>query len=370
MRIEAITRVEEGLLVTVGGAEGRLFTWRWLLDHSDDPASVDPASKQRVVPTFDIAADVEPTHVRLADDGSLVHLGWADPDRETTCSAGLFEGLLVGLTQTATLLWQTDGEASKHHVFAFQDVLGDDEALLGWLDSVRRLGFGVVSGLPATEEAATSLAERIATPRSTVFGAMWRLASEMDEHQDSAYSTTFLEPHTDSTYMTDAPGTQLFCCLARTGSGGESILVDGFAIAEKLRSVQPAAFDILTSVHVPGRYVEPGVHLNAQRPPIRLGAAGNVEQVTFNNYDRAPFWLPEPQMSGFYDAYALFHDYIVDQSRWFELALRPGDALIFDNWRLLHGRQAYSGRRVFYGCYHNRDDFLSRRRVISRSVVS
>ena len=73
--------------------------------------------------------------------------------------------------------------------------------------------------------------------------------------------------------------------------------------------------------------------------------------MSFNNYDRAPFWLPEPQMSAFYEAYAALHELIIDESRWLEIRLEPGDALIFDNWRVLHGRRAYTGRRVFHGCY-------------------
>ena len=36
------------------------------------------------------------------------------------------------------------------------------------------------------------------------------------------------------------------------------------------------------------------------------------------------------------------------------------DALLFDNWRTLHGRMSYVGRRIFEGCYHNHEDFISR----------
>jgi len=217
MRIEAIERVDGGLLVALGREPGRVFTWRWLLDHSDDAVSVDPATKQRNVRTFEIPSTIEPTSVELAGDGSCLRLGWADPERETSCSAALFEAIILGPAPVSRKLWADGREAGARPVFGYDDVLADDRALLGWLDSIQRLGFGVVEGVPVTEEAATALAERIAAPRSTVFGSMWRLASEMDEHQDSAYSTTFLEPHTDSSYMTDAPGTQLFCCLERTG---------------------------------------------------------------------------------------------------------------------------------------------------------
>ena len=43
--------------------------------------------------------------------------------------------------------------------------------------------------------------------------------------------------------------------------------------------------------------------------------------------------------------------------------LAPGEALLFDNWRVLHGRAAYTGHRRLCGGYVNREDVESRRRV-------
>jgi trimethyllysine dioxygenase len=34
--------------------------------------------------------------------------------------------------------------------------------------------------------------------------------------------------------------------------------------------------------------------------------------------------------------------------------------LVFDNWRVLHGRGAFSGMRKMAGSYINREDFESR----------
>jgi gamma-butyrobetaine dioxygenase len=49
--------------------------------------------------------------------------------------------------------------------------------------------------------------------------------------------------------------------------------------------------------------------------------------------------------------------------------LEPGDLVGFDNRRVLHGRDAFdpgAGRRVLRGCYIDRDDVLSRLRVLRR----
>jgi len=40
--------------------------------------------------------------------------------------------------------------------------------------------------------------------------------------------------------------------------------------------------------------------------------------------------------------------------------LVPGRAVIFDNWRVLHGRSAFKGKRTMCGAYIGIDQFESR----------
>ena len=44
--------------------------------------------------------------------------------------------------------------------------------------------------------------------------------------------------------------------------------------------------------------------------------------------------------------------------------LQPGEAMLFDNWRVLHGRAAYTGLRRMCGGYLNREDLESRLRQL------
>lgn len=41
------------------------------------------------------------------------------------------------------------------------------------------------------------------------------------------------------------------------------------------------------------------------------------------------------------------------------IKLTPGTVCIFDNWRVLHGRALYTGRRRLVGCYVSRTHFTS-----------
>jgi trimethyllysine dioxygenase len=51
------------------------------------------------------------------------------------------------------------------------------------------------------------------------------------------------------------------------------------------------------------------------------------------------------------------------------MRLSPGTALLFDNWRTLHGRRAYQGFRWLCGAYLNKEDFDSKLRVLRKSVT-
>ncbi|MEZ5407056.1 MAG: TauD/TfdA family dioxygenase [Acidimicrobiales bacterium] len=368
--IEAIKPGPEGLTVRFERvAEPLTVPWRWLRDHSEDPASLDPATAQRLVDTFAIPADLTPASAELT--GPVVRVTWAGGgEPPSLVSVARLAGAAGLVPPTPVGLWSADDPLPDGPPWFDHDaVAAEDGALLAWLDAIEHRGLGLVRGVPPTAEAAEALARRIGYPRATIFGpAMWTLSSTVTDHEDSAYSTTFLEPHTDGTYTVDAPGLQLFACLDREGTGGESIAVDGFAAAERVRAADPEAFAVLARVEVPCQYLEPGVHLRATRPVLRVDRTGRLVQVSFNNYDRAPFLLPPDEMERWYDAYARLHAEINDRRHWLAIGLEPGQVLVIDNWRILHGRLGYTGTRVFEGCYHNREDFESRLRVLRATV--
>ena len=91
--------------------------------------------------------------------------------------------------------------------------------------------------------------------------------------------------------MHDAPGLQTLHCLQKDSVGGENQLIDGLAIAEKMRNEHPEYFKILSTINIPGRYIKTDTYLEAKRPLFRLNNQGKIVQVSFNNHDRAPFRL-------------------------------------------------------------------------------
>ena len=361
--IQAVRAHDHGVVISIAGVETEL-SWRWVRDHGEDPSSFDHATKQRRVYALDGDAVEAATHASLGvvEHQPVVMFTWANAE-STWITQATISGLLGGVTATPVVPWH---RASETAVTAGQvaSVLSDDAALAAWVGDIRTYGFGLLRGFAGGHPETTALAARIGNPASTIFGTTWDLASDVDAHDDTAYTQTFLAPHTDGTYMHHAPGLQMFCCTERDGTGGESVIVDGFALAETLRADYPQDFQVLTTVSVPGHYIEPGVELRTSRPAIQLDANGHVVQISMNNYDRSPMYLPADEMRDFYRAYGRLHELANDRSRWHSIRLEAGDVLINDNWRVLHGREAYAGGRRFVGCYLNHSDLESRIRTL------
>lgn len=338
---------------------------RWLRDHGDDPGSVDPRSGQRLVDTFaipadvaavDVAVDTERAEVRWSDGVTTAH----DLDRLRAVVADRRAPRPpLGREITIDRGMVPWSRAPEEPALLPATVLDDDAAWAGALARFRRDGWIMLEGVARGREPIDALAGRIGYPRRTIFGDVWEMRPGADEHLDSAYDTIALDVHTDGTYSHDAPGVIVFSQQERTGEGGASVLVDGFAVARDLSRVDPAAAELLTRFDIRGRYVEPGVDLVAERPVLGVDAGGVLRQVTFNNYDRAPL-LPEPEwVDPVIDAYAAFHRLASEPGRALELEWEPGRMLLMDNWRLLHGRTAYTGGRRFVGMYTNHEDLES-----------
>ena len=341
------------------------FSPFWLRDHCHSKESLHPDTLQRQVDTFTIPVDIAPAKLEISDGGRTLRIEWQHGG--TSVLPGAF---LWSITQNdgrevapRRRLWDRAAIGDAFPTMSHAQIMSGNEGLLRWLSLVEEYGFALATGVPPTLEATKELVTRIGYVRETIFGGMWEFTANL-AFKDTAYTSSAIGPHTDGTYSFDSPGYQLFHCLQFDGSGGDSTLVDGFKVADQIRRTDPLAFQTLSSVKVPAQYLGDGVHLRAEHSVIALDHNGDFSQIAYNNYDRAPFRLPTPRMNGFYRALNLFNRSINDPSNEITLRLLPGTALLFDNWRTLHGRRAYQGFRRLCGAYLNKEDFDSKLRVL------
>ncbi|CAI7632039.1 unnamed protein product [Penicillium pancosmium] len=252
----------------------------------------------------------------------------------------------------------------------FEKVMFNDASVKDWLEKIQTLGFCFIKGVPIDPEATKALIERIAFVRHTHYGGFWDFTADLT-FKDTAYTNESLGVHTDNTYFTDPARLQLFHLLSHTdGSGGESLLVDGLAAASTLLKRHPEYYRTLIQVRQPWHASgneDVCIQPSSMAPVFSIHPdRGRLYQIRWNNYDRAPKsdWPLETQKQ-WYEAAQCYDDILNERRRRIQTQLQPGTALIFDNWRMMHGRTEFTGKRRMCGGYVNNDDYISRLRLLS-----
>jgi trimethyllysine dioxygenase len=363
--IDQIHPTDSCLHVTWDDGVESWYPWLWLRDHAHDEGTIHPVTQQRQLDTAALPADLRATSATTVD--GVARISWRGSDDISEVPVEFLRRFRAPRTASTVMpvqpvLWDAASIADAPVRVEHDFVMAGEDGLRRWLSIVATYGFAIVTGTPTTAAATEALIRRIAYVRETIFGGFWEFTADLAK-ADLAYTTTYLSAHTDGTYSNDAPGLQMLHCLSFDGTGGESTLVDGFKIAEVLRTTEPEIFETLSTTAIPGQYIGDGSHLMAARPVFRGDHNGTLVQVSYNNSDRAPFLLPADDMARLYAALRAFDQLANRESMQWKHVLKPGEALLFDNWRTLHGRHAYSGRRTMCGAYLNHEDFESRLRT-------
>ena len=337
------------------------FDYFWLRDNARDPVSFDSRSHQRELFTASVDPDIRPHAAHVSKAGDSLVLTWPDLEGEARYEAAFladFADAADPLRMPAPQPWDAAALDPDAVRLSYADFTTDGGVAL-LLQHVLAYGVAVLTETPRHLDSVSRVAESIGYVRQTIFGGLFEFEANEDM-ADSAYTPKELRPHTDGTYSHDAPGLQLLLCVDYDASGGESIMVDGAAIAADLKASQPGVYEGLTRIGVTGIYKGDGVVLRARRPILRLDENGALAQVSFNNYDRDTVRLADADMRSLYAGIRAFDGMANDPAYQWRFTLAPGDMLVFDNWRVLHGRGAFSGRRKMAGAYINREDFESR----------
>ncbi|XP_050686095.1 trimethyllysine dioxygenase, mitochondrial-like isoform X2 [Eriocheir sinensis] len=227
-------------------------------------------------------------------------------------------------------------------------------------------GFAFISEVPTDVESTRSAVEKICAIKRSFFGEMWGMEGSDLMHSDTAYTSEFIGAHTDSTYFSQACRIQVFHCLEVASEGGENLLVDGFSVAQQFKEKYPEGYAFLSSESFPSEYLEEGQHHSSLDTVFKHNPeTGCLSQFRYNIYDRAPLSsIPHEKIQDFYIHFSNLTKIIRDPKNEHWLRLEPGTVLLIDNWRVMHGRRSFSGRRAMIGCYLDNEEFTSSARVL------
>lgn len=245
---------------------------------------------------------------------------------------------------------------------------------------------------------------------------------------NAAYLSQSLAFHTDLLYFDNPPHVQLLHCVQSSSEGGASLFVDAYKAAHDLFREDRKAFNTLATTHVNYHYNHANSNLyHATKPvietrPLRIGEKTyqtvaeflqaheeNRAQINANRWNDAkipplslvdclekinwgpPFLAPftlqkdsleqaslsrECALTSLNQKVDVWHaaaqklDKLLHRPEtMYERLMKPGECVLFDNTRVLHGRKAFNARdagksRWLRGTYVDKDPFLSKLRVL------
>ncbi|EGN99064.1 hypothetical protein SERLA73DRAFT_122900 [Serpula lacrymans var. lacrymans S7.3] len=350
----------------------------WLRDHCRCPQCFHSVTKQRLVNTFEIPPDIKPVHVHSTAEG--LEVIWPTAATELHSSlypwswlrSNSYDPPIHPISQSSDkILWGSKIDKSPPTI-AYEEAMGeDDRGLYKWLSLIDSFGFCFVTGVPPTPEATEGLSERIGFIRETQYGKFWEFTSDLAKG-DTAYTTMALGAHTDNTYFTDPCGLQLFHLLSHTeGSGGATLLVDGFYVASIMKELHPELHSLLSSVPIPAHAAGEPTALYRPNPSSGYPVLGHdaltkeLMQVRWNNDDRSVMSHLDPSsVEDWYKAIRTWHKLLTSHDSEYWIQLTPGTVLAVDNHRVLHGRSAFDGKRRVCGAYIGVDEYRSKFSVL------
>jgi hypothetical protein len=328
-----------------------------------------------------------PEIVAAVQDAHALHISWSDGTKSSFELQWLRENDYSypalqeahSLAKAVALVPRQESAKSINKAdvptFDFSDILGRDDAVHAWLQSINQYGIAIVKNAPVDDRTVLRVASRISHPMWTIYGEVWDVAV-MPNPINIAYAPVGLDLHVDLVYYESPPGLQLLHCKRFDAEvvGGESTFLDGIMLAEEFRKRHPQHFE--TFLRVPATFQKihyqraSPVHIQMQRPHISVHAAsGDITGMFWAPPFEGPLRVPahdvDPYMSAYEEFSSLVQEY-QNSSQLIEYRMEPGDISIFNNRRMLHGRRHFhagagmNAQRILQGCYVNIDEYKSR----------
>ena len=327
----------------------------WLRERVNSENFLDQKTQQRL---FD------PTMLKSSSEISKVNI--SDKFLEVSFKDGAYAKLVIEnilkefekdneLYFINKISWKSDFQ--NNNIYKFNKNFFEEKIMYESLLDFYKYGFVIFENVPTQDNFIVNFANSIGSIRRTNFGEFFNVKSKPNPN-DLAYTSLSLAPHTDNPYRKPVPCIQLLHCIENEVDGGLSTLVDGLAVTEELKKEHPSFFQILTEIKVRFQFVDDNVVLEDWAEMIQLDENKRLKQVRFSpRLDFVPL-MDKEKLELYYAARNKISEMYNSEKFRIEFKLKPGDLLMMDNYRLLHGRTEYNaneGNRFLQGCYIDYD---------------
>ncbi len=327
----------------------------WLRERVNGETFVDKKTQQRLFDPTELKENIKINNLNLSDDYLEVSFN------DGTSTKLTIQNILKEFSNTNDIKYidkiEWDSSLKNFNNFEFKDNFFEKKEMYDALINFYQYGFVIFKKIPIKNNFIVEFANSIGSIRRTNFGEFFNVKSKPNPN-DLAYTSLPLAPHTDNPYRNPVPCIQMLHCIENEVSGGFSTLVDGYTVTQKLKKDFPDYYKILTEVKVRFQFVDQSVVLEDWAEMIQLDEDGNFKQVRFSpRLDFVPL-MDKEKLELYYSARKKISELYNSDNYRIEFKLIPGDLLMMDNYRLLHGRtkfDANEGNRFLQGCYIDYD---------------
>ncbi len=266
------------------------------------------------------------------------------------------------------LLWDASLGIPRWH--ELESLRADPQKLLALLSDLARVGFALVRHVPAVNQGSREFLDLIGYTRMTNNGDIEDIkALPRGQHYDLSMTPRALEPHVDNPYRIPQPGYTTLHCLRNDAEGGESVLIDGLFVAEKIRRERPDLFAALSTTPVVYRYCDDQAILENTAPFIDVAPDGRILHLRFHGRCDQVVAADPDVLDTFYAARRMYSGIISSAAAQLVFKLQPGELFMVDNYRLFHARRGFrldTGIRHMQQAYVDRDVVSSRQKTLLR----
>lgn len=349
-----------------------------LRDTCQCSACVDPHSGQKNFGTTDVPDRLPISSCQKTSNGDLEivwHEDFLNNGRDTHTSvypAKQVESFLgipePKVRSLRTVLWDKKIINKDLMFVEYDDWMTSDKAVDAGVMMLQTHGILFIRNAPHSEESVISMSSRIGNLKETLYGRTWDVRSK-PEAENIAYTSTFLGLHQDMLYLKDPPRLQLLHCLENSCEGGESLFSDSSLAVCLLHFGFPESFYALSHRMLTYHYNKDGYNYRNQHRVISKKEPLHQRLVRWSPPFQAPFddIVQDPKAPNkhgkWVQAARKFQRLMEKEEFLFEYKMKPGDCVIFDNLRIVHGRRAFdtsAGSRWLKGTYNADDVFRSR----------
>ena len=327
----------------------------WLRERVNGDSFVDKGTQQRL---FD------PT--KLKENIKIDNLNLSEDFLEITFNDGAYtklaiQNILKEFSNINEIKYidkvQWDSSLKDFNIFEFKNNFFEEIEMYKALISFYQYGFVIFKKVPAKNNFIVNFANSIGSIRRTNFGEFFDVKSKPNPN-DLAYTSLSLAPHTDNPYRNPVPCIQMLHCIENEVNGGLSTLVDGFTVTQKLKKDFKKFYKVLSEIKVRFQFIDQNVVLEDWAEMIKLDENGEFKQVRFSPRLDFVLLIDKEKLELYYSARKKISELYNSNKYRIEFKLSPGDLLMMDNYRLLHGRTSYDaneGNRFLQGCYIDYD---------------